>query len=160
MVGTQDNTSVTIDPSENVGSYTAGTPYTVNLNQGQVYQLGDDGNGDLSGTSITSNNPVAVFAGNSCADVPSDQAACNTITEEMTPTQTWGTNFLTEPLATRSGDTFRFMASENGTTVKVNGSSVATLNAGQLYETILTSASEVTSNNPIQVMQYSNGSQL
>ena len=39
----------------------------------------------------------------------------------------------------------------------VDGASVATLNAGQFYETILTSASSVTANNPIQVMQYSNG---
>ncbi len=75
----------------------------------------------------------------------------------MTPTDTWGTDFLTEPLATRSGDTFRFMASENDTTVDVNGSSVATLNTGQEYETVLTSASSITANNPIQVMQYSNG---
>ncbi|HEX3957835.1 MAG TPA: IgGFc-binding protein [Trebonia sp.] len=34
---------------------------------------------------------------------------------------------------------------------------MATLNAGQFYETILTAASEITANNPIQVMQYSNG---
>lgn len=158
VVGTQDNTTVTIDPVETVGTHTAGTPYTVDLSQGQVYQLGDSGTGDLSGTSISSTNPVAVFAGNGCADVPPQDVACNTLTEEMTPTVTWGTDFLTEPLATRSGDTFRFMASENGTTVNVNGSPVATLNAGQFYETILSSTSEITSNNPIQVMQYSNGS--
>ena len=158
VVGTQANTTVTIDPVESVGSHPAGTPYTVTLNPGDVYQLGDGGAGDLSGTSITSTNPVAVFAGNGCADVPTNQTACNLLNEEMTPTDTWGTDFLTEPLATRSGDTFRFMASENGTTVKVNGSAVATVNAGQFYETILTAASQINSNNPIQVMQYSNGS--
>ena len=75
----------------------------------------------------------------------------------MTPTDAWGTQFLTEPLATRTGDTFRFMASEDNTTVDVNGVAVDTLNADQEYETVLTSASTVTANNPIQVMQYSNG---
>lgn len=75
----------------------------------------------------------------------------------MTPTNTWGTDFLTEPFATRSGDTFRIMASTNGTNVSINGSLVASLNAGQFYETILSTASTVTANNPIQVMQYSNG---
>jgi hypothetical protein len=162
VVGTQKATTVTITPSEGTGAHTAGVPYTVTLNQGDVYQLIDvDGNasgGDLSGTSITSNAPVAVFAGNDCADVPPQDQACNTLAEEMTPTDTWGNDFLTEPLATRSGDTFRFMASKNGTTVKINGSPVgSTLNAGQFYETILTSTSSVTANNPIQVMQYSNG---
>jgi hypothetical protein len=158
VVGTLANTTVTIDPVETVGSHPAGTPYTVTLNPGDVYQLGDGGAGDLSGTSITSTNPVAVFAGNGCANVPPTAVACNLLNEEMTPTDTWGTDFLTEPLATRSGDTFRFMASENGTTVTVNGTAVATLNAGQFFETILTSASQINSNNPIQVMQYSNSS--
>ncbi len=161
VVGTQNGTTVTITPSASTGAYTAGVPYNVTLNQGDVYQLIDvDGNssgGDLSGTEITSSAPVATFAGNDCADVPTNYQACNTLAEEMTPTNTWGTDFLTEPLATRSGDTFRFMASTNATTVDINGSPVATLNAGQFYESILSSASVITSNNPIQVMQYSNG---
>jgi hypothetical protein len=84
---------------------TAGTSYTETLNTGQVYQLVDEAGGDLSGTAITSSSPVAVFAGNDCANVPPSDFACNTLAEEMTPTDTWGTDFLTEPLATRSGDT-------------------------------------------------------
>ena len=75
----------------------------------------------------------------------------------MTPTDARGTQFLTEPLATRSGDTFRMMASSDDTSVEVDGSSVATPNTDQVYETILSSASTITANNPIQVMQYSNG---
>ena len=132
-------------------------PITETLNQGDVYQLIDTGGGDLSGTTITSTQPVGVFAGNDCADVPPEASYCNTLAEEMTPTDAWGTQFLTEPLATRSGDTFRFMASEDNTTVDVDGTAVATLSANQEYETILTSASTITANNPIQVMQYSNG---
>ena len=49
------------------------------------------------------------------------------------------------------------MASENDTTVDVEGVAVDTLNTDQEYETVLTSASTITANNPIQVMQYSNG---
>ncbi len=157
VVGTQNGTTATITPSDTTGAYTAGVSYTVSLNQGDVYQLVDTSGGDLSGTTITSNNPVAVFAGNDCADVPTSDTACNTLAEEMTPTDTWGTDFLTEPFATRSGDTFRVMASTNATAVDIDGSSVATLNAGQFYETILSAASTITANNPIQVMQYSNG---
>ena len=98
-----------------------------------------------------------MFVGNDCADVPPGDAAGNTLAEEIIHPDAWGTEFLTEPLATRSGDTFRFMASENNTTVDVDGSAVATLSANQEFETILTSASTITANNPIQVMQYSNG---
>ena len=48
VVGTTDGTTVTITPSEDVdGTYTAGTPYTETLNQGDVYQLVDTGGGRL-----------------------------------------------------------------------------------------------------------------
>jgi hypothetical protein len=162
VVGTKNGTTVTITPTATTEGYTAGVPFTETLNQGDVFQLidadGDASGGDLSGTTITSSQPVAVFAGNDCAYVPPTDQACNTLAEEMTPVNTWGTDFLTEPLATRSGDTFRVMASKNGTTVDIGGSTVATLNAGQFYETILSSASTITTNNPVQLMQYSNGS--
>jgi hypothetical protein len=162
VVGTQNDTTVTITPTESTEGYPAGVPFTETLNQGDVFQLidadGDSSGGDLSGTTITSSEPVAVFAGDDCADVPETDYACNTLAEEMTPVDTWGTDFLTEPLATRSGDTFRVMASENHTTVDIDGAPVATLSAGQFYETILSSASTITTNNPVQLMQYSNSS--
>jgi hypothetical protein len=156
-VGTQNGTTVTITPSATTGPHTAGVPYTVTLNQGDVYQLIADVGVDLAGTTVTSNLPVAVFAGSNCGDVPVGAADCNTLAEEMMPTNIWGTDFLTYPFATRSGDTFRIMASANATTVNINGSAVATLNRGQFYETVLSTASTITANSPIQVMQYSNG---
>lgn len=70
VVGTQNGTTVTITPSVSTGPYTAGTPYTVSLNQGDVYQLIAAGGADLAGTTVTSNLPVATFAGNVCGDIP------------------------------------------------------------------------------------------
>jgi IgGFc binding protein/Bacterial Ig-like domain (group 1) len=159
VVGTANGTNVTIVPSETVGDHQAGTPYTVQLNQGQTYQLNDAdvSGGDLTGTDITSDQPVAVFGGNNCADVPPGYVACNTLTEELTPVTAWGTSFVTEPLATRSADTFRFLASEDDTTVQVNGTTVATLNAHAFFETTLSAASVITSDKPIFVTQFSNG---
>ena len=161
VVGTADDTTVTIIPSETIGSHTVGTPYTVQLNQGQTYQLNDADveDGDLTGTDITSDKPVAVFGGSNCAYVPAQDEACNTLAEELTPVTAWGTSFVTEPLATRTGDTFRFLASEDDTTVQVNGATVATLNAHAFYETTLSAASVITSDKPIFVTQFSNGSQ-
>jgi hypothetical protein len=161
VVATQDATTVTINPTVTTDGHTAGTPYTVNLNQGQTYQLrnGDLAPADLSGSIVTSNLPVAVFGGHECANIPAGAVACDHIVEEMTPTATWGKSFVTEPLATRTGgDTFRFLADTAGTTVMVNGAIVATLNRGQLFEQILTAASVITSDKPILVTQYSNSS--
>ncbi len=161
VVASQDGTVVTINPSVTTGTHTAGTPYTVNLDQGQTYQLRntDASPADLSGTFVTSTKPIAVFGGHECANIPAGAYACDHIVEQLPPTETWGKSFVTEPLATRTGgDTFRVLASQAATTVKVNGATVATLNAGQLYETVLTAASTITSDKPVLVAQYSNSS--
>src|SRR5579871_815015 len=157
LAASQDSTSVTITPPVTVGSHPAGVPYTVNLNRGQAYQLQDDLLGsDLTGTQVASNVPIALFSANACADVPISFVTCNLVLEQEIPLATWGTSFVTVPLASRSSDSFRYLASANGTVVSVNGTAVTTLNQGQFFEQILSTASYVTSTAPILVMQYSN----
>lgn len=75
---------------------------------------------------------------------------------------TWGQTFVTTPLATRTGgDVFRILASENATEVKVDGTTVATLNGGQFYEASFGSSqySEITADKPVLVTQYMKGQQ-
>lgn len=161
IVAAQNATTVTITPTVTTSGRPAGVPYNIILNQGQTYLLRntDAAPQDLSGTLITSNKPIAVFGGMQCANIPMGYVACDHIIEQLPPATAWGKNFISVPLKTRTkGDTFRFLASANGTTVEVNGSIVATLNKGQLFETILTVASQIKSNNPILVAQYSNSS--
>ncbi|HEX5024051.1 MAG TPA: Ig-like domain-containing protein [Agriterribacter sp.] len=161
IVAAQNATTVTITPTVTTSGRLAGVPYNIVLNQGQTYLLRntDAAPQDLSGTLITSNKPIAVFGGMQCANIPSGYYACDHIIEQLPPTTAWGKNFISVPLKTRTrGDTFRFLASANGTTVEVNGTIVATLNKGQLFETVLTTASQIKSNNPILVAQYSNSS--
>ena len=160
VLATQNATTVTINPTVTTNGHTAGTPYTVTLDQGQTYQLRntDPAPADLSGSIVTANKPVAVFAGHECGNIPAGAFACDHLVEEMTPTTTWGKDFVTEPLATRTGgDTFRFLADTDNTTVKVNGVAVATLNRGQLFEQLVGAGSVITSDQPILVTQYSNG---
>ena len=159
VVATQDGTTVTINPTVTTNGHTAGTPYTVSLDQGHTYQLrNEDAHpADLSGSIVTSDKPIAVFGGHQCANIPMGYYACDHIVEELPPTSTWGKSFVTEPLATRTGgDTFRYLADTDNTTVQVNGAPVATLNRGQLFEQILTAPSVITSDKPILVTQYSN----
>ncbi len=161
IVGTASGTTVTITPSVTTGPRPAGVPYNITLNQGETYQLINTGPApnDLSGTFITSDKPIAVFGGNKCANIPQGFSWCDHIVEQLPPVVTWGKNFVTMPLATRlNGDTFRFLASTDGTTVSVNGTVVATLNRGQLHERIITGPAQIISDQPILVAQYSNGS--
>nr|WP_189563179.1 Ig-like domain-containing protein [Persicitalea jodogahamensis] len=60
-------------------------------------------------------------------------------------------------MATRNGDTYRFLASADNTTITVNGVNETTLNRGQFFEKIYTNPINIVASQPILVAQYSNG---
>lgn len=167
VIGTQDGTTVTITPRTAVNSRPAGVPFTVTLQRGQTYQLAaTSGSLDVTGTTVTSDKPVAVTAGAACANVPTGSGYCNPLLQQMPPTSAWGTEFVSARLATRSkGDTYRVLADQDGTVVTANGSVVATLAAGAYWEGVLpvgmTSPGKqpvvISTSKPALVAQYANG---
>lgn len=161
VAATQDGTTVTIIPSVTTGGRAGGIPYVISLNQGETYRLvnHDVGVGyDLSGTIITSDVPVAVFGSHECPNVPAAFIACDYLIEQFPAVASWGTNFVTMPLATRlNGDTFRFLSSEDGTKVWLNGSLVTTLQRGEFHERMIDGPAQIESDHPILIAQYSNG---
>jgi hypothetical protein len=163
IVSPSNGNVITITPSDlTFNGNPAGVPFNITLNQGETYmvrgQASTSYSADQTGSIISSTLPVAVFSGNECANIPQFYAACDHIVEQMPPLSTWGESFITRPLDGRLyGDTWRFLSSENGTSLSINGVVVATLNFGDFYETILTSSSYVTSSNPILAAQFSNG---
>jgi hypothetical protein len=163
IVATTDNTTVAIVPSVTTGAHPAGVPYFITMNRGQTYQLRntESAPNDLSGTIILADQPIAVFGSHQCANLPGPAVFfCDYIVEQLFPTRWWGNNFVTVPLQSRSkGDTFRFMAMMNGTTVNVNGVPIAgSLNLGQFHELLITNRAHITSSHPILVAQYANSS--
>lgn len=162
VVASADGTTVTVTPSQAVGGHAAGVPFTVQLDRGDMYQLRNeaDPDGDLTGSRVTADKPVAVFGGSRISDSPSkfDYAGDHHV-EQMPPTSAWGKAFLTVPLATRTkGDTFRVLAQADGTTVKVDGTAVGTIDRGRFIERILTARSQITADKPVLVAQYSHSS--
>ncbi|MGB4095018.1 MAG: PKD domain-containing protein, partial [Bacteroidales bacterium] len=161
IIGVENNTSIQIIPKAAViGGVGANVPFDITLNAGEVYMV--QSYGDLTGstvkaTNLNSCNNFAVFAGNKCANVPTTCSYCDHLYEQMLPLKTWGKNYITSPLMTRSSDQFRILAMENSTSIQINGGTPINLNAGQYYETSLSQASFITSNNPISVAQYSQG---
>jgi uncharacterized repeat protein (TIGR01451 family) len=160
VVATENDTTVTITPTINAASRTAGVPFQVVLQQGQTYFLAPaGGDGDLTGSTIVSDKPVSVFGGNACGEVPTKGTDfCDYLIEQMFPTSAWGQSFMTMPLATRTGgDIVRVLASQSGTEVTYNGSVVALLNAGQYYQTSATQPAHITTTQPALVAQYATG---
>lgn len=162
IVASQDNTTVTIVPTSSSGNHQSRVPYTLQLDQGQTYQLSNPTDPsqlglpvDFTGTVVTSSKPVAVFGAHNCTFVPNGSGYCNHLVEQMPPTNIWGQNFVTMPLSQDpNGDTFRFVAQTNGTHVQVNHQEVAVLQAGQFYEQLVIGPAEISGDQPILVLQY------
>ena len=160
VLATEDGTDVTYVPKAKTTSGTdIGVATTTTLNAGEALPVASL-DGDLSGSAVTSTKPVAVFGGHECAFVPDDNTwACDHLVEQIPPTSTWGKEFLTVPLKTRQGgDTFRLIASEDGTSVSIDGAVVATLDRGQVHQQLIDGKSTISADKPILVAQYSNGS--
>ena len=158
VVAAYDNTTITITPSVTTGSHTGGEQYQVTLALGQVYQLANTGTGDLTGSVVTSDHPVAVFSGNASAQVPVGTSYVDHLIEQIPTVALWGRSFVTVPLAGRTGgDTFRVLASMDNTEVWIGGTLVTTLGRGQFYETISTSAMSIEASAPVLIGQYANG---
>ncbi len=163
IAASQDNTKVLVMPPNTIGGHPGGVPFALTLSRGQTYQLRDtnDAPADVSGTIIVADKPISVFGSHQCADIPNNNCFfCDYVVEQLPPVDQWGNRFITRPLATRfGGDTFRFMALFNGTTVSVNGVPIpGLLDQGKYYETQIASAAQILSDKPILVAQYANSS--
>lgn len=158
LVATESNTVVTIIPSAATGVHPANVPYNLLLQPGDAYQLRNtnDGPVDLSGTIVKASKPISVFGGQRCANVPSaNEWYCDYLVEQLLPVNTWGNDFFTAPLATRSnGDTFRLMAVYDGTDIFLNGVLIGTVDQGKFIQTAIATGSRITSSRPISVTQY------
>jgi|GEM_PF-1671172 len=171
VVATEDNTVVTFTPTvETSGPGTAGaaghaanTPFTVQLNKGQAYQImprwKPGMRSDLTGTLISADKPIAVFSGHNCAYVPdADVKACNLLVEQVPPVRSWGRQFFVGALAARTSSVLRVLASEDSTQVFENNLPVANLKAGEFYEnTNLRENTMITATRPVLVAQLSKG---
>jgi IgGFc binding protein len=177
VVGTATNTTVWITPSA-AANLTNGqtTTYSITLNQGQTYQIdSSDYTGDVTGTTVTSTKPIAVFAGANLAYVPGIYTTSgNPLEQEQLPVNDWGTNVVAMGFAGRlNGDSYRILSYTN-TTVTITGTVVlvdidddilgttnetvtTNLTAETPCDIILEGSAQFQSTKPIQVAQFANG---
>jgi len=163
IVATENNTVIQITPRVTTdGGQAAGVPFTVTLNEGQVYQLTHlASNADLTGTRIVGMNsdeckPFGVFSGAQCINI-GNCTACDQIYDMLIPNSNLGVNYGLIPLAQKGQTVYRVMAITDGTQVFVDGNPIATLNAGQFQQFNNNTYSYLTATNPVMVAQFARG---
>jgi hypothetical protein len=173
VVASEDNTVVHITPSKVTDQgKPANTTYSIILNKGELYQVQSEnlpipvwpGQGDLTGSYITSDKPVALYSGSLSTTVPGDASvsAWDHLYEQIPPVQTWGRKFVAVPLKSRHEDTYRILAAEDNTIVRVGNKSPFALDKGQYHEFMLlyNEPSLIESDKPILLAQYSNSNSV
>ncbi len=153
---TANATNVTFTPS-------GGAPINVTLNAGQTYKYAG-GSTNLTGSSVVASAPVAVFGGHECTQVPLGVTACDTLLEQMIPTDKLSKNYAISASQAASvsqtkTDLVRVIATVDATQVKVNGVVVATINKGQFHEfqVAQNTGASIEGSNAIMVAQYLTG---
>jgi hypothetical protein len=166
VVAPFDATTVTITPAATLRRPVPATnappnvPFQITLERGQGFRGEAVAfNGDLSGTIVEADRPVAVLNGNICTNIPSTTAACDHIFEVAHPLRSWGNSALVANLPNRTGGSiYRVMASVDGTQITRDGVLQATLNRGKFLETgPLTGSHVFEADHPIFVTQFMTG---
>ena len=165
IVSTADDTTVTIKLTADATvnhTYTKGSTITIQASRNQSIPI-ISANGDLTGTEVISNKPLAVYSGHECATIPTRKRYCDQIVEQIPPTSSLGTRYIASPFAGRQGGAvIKIVATNNQTavTIKCDGSiSNVLLNISQsyLFTTPPNKACYIAASQPILVAQLSTG---
>jgi len=164
IVATKDTTKIEITPSKVTDQgRKKDSMFTITLNKGQVYQVqsenekGANGQGDLTGSHILSDKPVAFYSGSLGTQVPVGKCCWDHLYEQIPPIHSWGREYYTVPLKSREQDRYRIMAAEDNTTIQITGLLDIILNRGEFVEKVFyyNQPKRIFSNKPILVAQYS-----
>jgi len=151
ILATEDGTKVDIIPNGNTyGKNNSGQLMTIDLNKGQTYYLMSEADKRLSGTHIQAKNgkKIAIFNGVPLTNLPTNIAARDCLFEQSMPIEYWGTQFIVTRSLEKNGNLIGITATVNGTTIKVDGYTKSTINAGDTYYIMLQSATDPNSKNP------------
>ncbi|MDO8952451.1 MAG: IgGFc-binding protein, partial [Draconibacterium sp.] len=164
IVATEDNTVVQIKPSKVTDGLSPKDSIIQRvLNRGEVFQVqsendlgtGTTGQGDLTGSNISSDKPVAFFSGALSTTVPRGYRGWDHLFEQIPPVQSWGREYLTIPFKTRAADRFRILSARNKTAVQISGEPMIYLNAGEFHEFSASETKHILSDQPVLVAQFS-----
>lgn len=159
IVATEDNTTVTITPTQALVGHPAGVTFTINLNQGQTWSgtaTSQAAAQHPSGTVVNADRPIAItmkddllsgapYGG--CADLMGDQ---------IVPIERVGEEYIVMKGGLNGPDRVFIVGTQNGTAVTVAGAGAGTINTGQTLTVDITAASTyIVASAPVYVLHLS-----
>ena len=144
VVATEDGTTVSIHPSTALSDTTLVN--AVSMNAGDALAIGSDPfyfGGDLTGSMVTSNKPIAVFGGHERAEVPAgfitpgtNSTSRDHLYEQMLPTALLGDTVIAVPNIGKgfvTPQSMRILATEDSTAIMFDEQSLLLETAGDYF---------------------------
>ena len=146
ILAQENDTHVTLIPTTTLSSMGGaperpkGQPVDLVLQRGQFVQYTQVG--EVNGTPVVADKPIAVVGGNTCTTIPNQSAACDTLHQQLPPISLLGDSYV----ATRHRDRepnepeetpWRILAAADGTTLTYDppiAGAPAALNRGEWSE--------------------------
>ena len=189
VIANEDNTRVKITGSaapRNNGACTftpptAGTPFYVDLNKGQIYQYVGQADAAGNGVQLTASKvesvpnafgeckKIAVFAGSSRTS-GENHGGCTSSSrdndmQQCFPEHTWGKNYATTPFASASsgtnispsgfrGTSYKIISKDTGTVVRINNGAAISVPVGSFYQFTNSTPTYIEANKPVMVGQF------
>lgn len=173
VVAAEDDTHVDLFLAKGVPVYPSATKLT--LMRGQTYTLmsngvaslfqNEAGQGNLSGTRVAADRPVAVFSGNVASFEPTPQNGCcaDHLEHQMLPLSAWGSAYIVTAAAPNSGSSedevrVRIVGSFDGTKLSYSPApppgAPATIDAYQTVAFTAASSFIVSADQPFSVFEF------
>ncbi len=173
VVGTEDNTNVTIEPTTNTLRNDKDTQNIV-LNKGEVYlvqaNVSDsfvtDPKSDLTGTRVRTDKKVAVFGGHQRANIPfTEYASRDYLLSQMIPLEAWGRDVFIVPffqpgnIDNKDNDITKITVAYDDTQIYFAGVPFTKLNRGEKITQPIIEPIFVSADKPIRASLYKKSSQ-
>ena len=160
IVATQNNTTITITPTQNIVGHAANVPFSITLNKGQTYfaqATSTSANLHLSGSSIISDKPISItLSDDSLAGTPF--GGCRDLMgDQLIPLSIIGEEYIAIKGYLNGPDRIYVLSTNNGTTVSVDGVDQGVLlNNGETFvHTLSNPTSYIVTNQPSYVLHMS-----
>ena len=159
IVATENNTSVTIIPTQNIVGHAAGIPFTINLNIGQTYfaqAISTAAGLHLGGSSVVSNKKIAITLHDDSANGTPYGGCADLQGDQLIPISILGTEYIALKGYLNGPDKVYILATSNGTSLSIDGVNVGTINASQTYvHTLSNPTAYIVSSDSVYVLHQS-----
>jgi gliding motility-associated-like protein len=136
IVATENNTIITIVPSQNIVGHAAGIPFNITLNEGQTYcaeASSTAANLHLSGSSVVANKKIAITLHDDTAEGTPYGGCADLQGDQLIPSSIIGMEYIALKGYLNGPDKVYILGTSNGTNLSIDGVNVGTINLGQTY---------------------------